>query len=126
MSVSFSYSTVEEVDNDTRRAILSEASRLNDNRHWTSTERFIFFEPEGDETQMYGDSKFFPNNVHDEPDDIPDIVFIMRILCDWSNRFRITWQITAEEVEVGRISLGETDSKIDSFVRALSDGSLNT
>lgn len=122
--VSFSYFTREAIADTTRTSIRREAEALNRSRAWTSTDSLIFLEMEGFESRAFGNSKFFPDGLGNEGKDISDVQFIVNTLSDWSRRFHVTWQITAQEDHVGIIADGEADDNVYGFVESLSDAEL--
>ncbi len=124
MSVSFSYFTREDITSDLLATIRSEAESLNNTREWVSTEALIFFDMDEYESKAFGNSKFFPGGIGNETDGVPDVQFIIDALCDWSKRFDISWQITAEEADVGIIEHGKPDDAVQGFVKSLSDAEL--
>lgn len=124
MGVSFSYFTLEDVSNEVRDVIQAEAKSINESRDWTSTEALCFFQMEGYESKVFGDSKFFADGVGSEADGIPDVERIVDALKDWSRRLNISWQIRAEGSEVGVIQAGELDDRVQGFVQSLSDADL--
>ena len=77
MGVSFSYHTKDPISPDLKVKICDEAKLLNE-RNWSTTEGIIFFEMEGFQDKLYGDSKVFMDDENIEEEH--DMVFIINCL----------------------------------------------
>ena len=131
MGVALSYVTAEPVPLGTRRAIVSEADRLE--HHWWAEGMYFEQEP-GDNARLLGRTKLFllgydaPGGEFRDIDLDEDTLmawrdasFIVSQLEQWSRQHGIAWELQIEGQPIGRISGGALDERGKRYLAEMID-----
>ncbi len=128
MGVILAYSTTHPVPPDLAAEILEQAEIDVPDRLWTLCEP-PRLDPELDHGLLTGWSKLFllPDvRNRDDPDEIGpnethDLRILLEVLCRWSERFHLTWELSIEGSLLGRIVHGACDERVWDALDSLAD-----
>ncbi|HZU37821.1 MAG TPA: hypothetical protein VFA18_18010 [Gemmataceae bacterium] len=127
MGVSLYYTSLEPVPLPVAEAILAELRQSAGSQPWLLCEPPDFF-PQEEDGKLRGGSKLNLHPWADEMEEaaaIPaernDLEQLARLLCDWSGRHGITWELSVDGERLGRIVDGVCQGDVLGMLEAFAD-----